>query len=135
MVNQMSAYTAIVTRESGKWLASVKDMPGGHTFASSLEGLRRSLREVVVLLADLGDEAQPDIRLEFDLDDPVLTDALDVAERRKRLLAEEGDVRAATARAAQALTDAGYSTRDVARLIGVTPGRVSQMIPRRLVDA
>jgi len=135
MADTMTTYTATVRRDSGKWIASLNDLPGGHTFANSLNSLRTALKEVVILLADLPHEATPDIRLVFDLDDPMLLNALDLAERRKRLAQEEAAVAQATASAVQQLARAGYSTRDVAGLIGVTPGRVSQISPRHLTPA
>ena len=41
-----SDYEVIVTREGDSWLADVPAVPGAHTFARSLAGLARSVREV-----------------------------------------------------------------------------------------
>lgn len=54
-------YTAEVRWEDGQWQATVQDVPGAHTFARSMNGLRKRLREVIVLMdgrpdADLDDE-------------------------------------------------------------------------------
>ena len=52
-------YCVVVTREDGHWLADVPSLEGAHTFARSLPTLDQAVREVVVLAADLPDEAMP----------------------------------------------------------------------------
>ena len=56
----------LVTRDGDSWLADVPSVPGAHTFARSLEGLARSVREVVVLMNDLPDDAA--VELDFHVD-------------------------------------------------------------------
>lgn len=56
----VSVYEVKVTREDGSWLADVPAVPGAHTFARSLAGLARSVREVIILMADLDDDATPE---------------------------------------------------------------------------
>ncbi len=65
-------YDVRVTREAGAWLADVPDVPGAHTFASSLAGLSKSVREVVVLMTDQADDAAVDITFTFDVAMPIL---------------------------------------------------------------
>ena len=57
------SYAVLVTRDGDSWLADVPSVPGAHTFARSLEGLARSVREVVVLMDDLPDDAA--VELDF----------------------------------------------------------------------
>jgi predicted RNase H-like HicB family nuclease len=48
-------------RWDGKqWLADVVDLPGAHTYARTVDSLRKRLREVAVLMADLPDSALED---------------------------------------------------------------------------
>ena len=62
-----TTYTADARFEDGQWQASVRALPGAHTYARTLETLRKRLREVIVLMADRGDAELND------------TDAFDVA--------------------------------------------------------
>ena len=78
----VSDYEVIVTREGDSWLADVHAVPGAHTFARSLAGLARSVREVM----------------------------------------------AHTSAAVAQLAREGYSVRDAAALLDLTPGRVSQLL-------
>lgn len=60
------SYRVRVTQEDGAWLAEIPDLEGGHTYARTLAGLDRAVREVIVLADDLPDEAIPDLVLEWD---------------------------------------------------------------------
>lgn len=53
-------FRVVVTREDGQWLADVPGLTGAHTYARSLPSLDQAVREVVVLAADLPDEAMPE---------------------------------------------------------------------------
>lgn len=127
----MTTYEVVVTREDNQWLADVPTVPGTHTFASSLGGLRRSVREVIVLMDDLPDDAEPEITFRFEVDDDAVRSAVEVAQRRDALAAAEAELRAQTLDAIHALKSGGHSVRDVAALVGLTPGRVSQVAPAR----
>jgi len=59
-------YRVAVTREDGHWLADVPDLQGAHTYARSLPGLDQAVREVIVLAADLPDEAMPKLVIDYD---------------------------------------------------------------------
>jgi len=127
-------YRVVVTREDGHWLADVPELEGAHTYARSLPALDQAVREVIVLAADLPDEAMPDLALDYDYHtgDPELdTTALEV----RRLRRQAGELAAtATARTSQAaaqLAARGLSVRDIAALLGISPQRVSQLTAHR----
>jgi DNA-binding NarL/FixJ family response regulator len=127
------AYRVVVTRENGHWLADVPELQGAHTYARSLPTLDQAVREVIVLAADLPDEAMPDLKLDYDYHtgDPELdTTALEV--RRLRREADELAAIAATrtGQVAAQLVARGLSVRDVASLLGISPQRVSQLTAR-----
>jgi predicted RNase H-like HicB family nuclease len=124
------AYRVVVTREDSHWLADVPELQGAHTYARSLPTLDQAVREVIVLAADLPDEAMPELILDYDYHtgDPELDiTALEV----RRLRQQAGELAAtATARTGQAaakLVAGGLSVRDAATLLGVSPQRVSQL--------
>lgn len=127
------AYRVVVTREDGHWLADVPALPGAHTFARNLPALDQSVREVIVLADDLPEAAMPELVLEYDYhtgDADLDSTALEV--RRMRREADELAAAAVTrtAEAAARLIDHGLSVRDVAAMLGISPQRVSQLVPR-----
>jgi predicted RNase H-like HicB family nuclease len=123
-------YRVVVTREDGHWLADLPELQGAHTYARSLPALDQAVREVIVLAADLPDEAMPELAIDYDYHtgDPELdSTALEV--RRLRRQADELAAAAAvrTGQAAAKLVARGLSVRDVAALLGISPQRVSQL--------
>lgn len=126
-------YRVIITREDGHWLADVPSLQGAHTYARSLPTLDQAVREVVVLAANLPDEAMPDLVLEFEYHTGDAS--LDATTREIRLLRRQADEMAAaaaarTSEAAAELVARGMSVRDVAALLGISPQRVSQLTAR-----
>ena len=123
------SYRVIVTREDSHWLADVPELQGAHTYARNLPTLDQAVREVIVLAADLPDEAMPELMIDYDYHtgDPELdTTAMEV--RRLRRQADElaAAATAQTAQAAIRLVARGLSVRDAAALLGISPQRVSQ---------
>jgi predicted RNase H-like HicB family nuclease len=119
-------YTVHVTREGDTWLADVPAVAGAHTFARSLEGLTKSVREVVILMDDLLDDAEVQLDFHYDLDDESVVEAERLRRIREDIDRREAELVTKTARVATTLSRA-YSVRDTAAMLGVTPGRVSQM--------
>lgn len=122
------SYTVRVTREGEYWLAEVPDVPGANTFAKSIEGLRRSVSEAIVLMDDLADDTDVELRLEFSLADPTAARAVRVGDERARLLDLEREMRDRARELAMSLVTQGFSHRDTAALLNMTPGRVSQLV-------
>lgn len=127
-------YDVHVTREGDAWLADVPELPGAHTYARSLTGLRRSVREVIVLMGDYSDD---DVRNTeafetnfryVGLPQPVADEVAEARELRSQLVAVEEKARRATARAARDMHDQGLSLRDSAEILGVSFQRVQQLV-------
>ena len=125
-----SEFRVVVTREDGRWLADMPELQGAHTYARSLPSLDQAVREVVVLAADLPDEAMPELVLDYDYHtgDPEL-DATALEVRRLRRQADDlaATATARTSQVAAQLVARGLSVRDVAALLGISPQRVSQL--------
>jgi len=130
-MNDEKVYEVVVTREDGVWLGDVPSVPGAHTFARSLAGLVEAVREVIVLMDDLPDDAKPTVTFSYVVPDEVITSAAEVGRQRAKLDRAERENAAATAAAVHRLKAAGYSVRDASVLLGVTPGRVSQLTAGR----
>ncbi|MGI9000343.1 MAG: type II toxin-antitoxin system HicB family antitoxin [Pseudonocardia sp.] len=64
-MNDQDAYEVVVTREDTYWLADIPELEGAHTYARTLTGLDRAVREVIVLAADRPDDDMPLLRLDY----------------------------------------------------------------------
>lgn len=124
-----TAYEVVITREGGDWLADIPSVPGAHTFARTLPALMKAVREVIVLMDDDNPELEPDditIIPHYDIPDIDVSLARDVAIRRHDLAIAEANLAAETVKLAGVLSER-YSVRDTAELLGISPGRVSQL--------
>lgn len=123
-------YSVVVTREDGQWLADVPELQGSHTFARSLPTLDQALREVIVLAADLPDDAMPELILDYHYhtgDQELDSTAEEVRRLRREANEIAAQAAARTGQAAAKLVTKGLSVRDVAALLGISPQRVSQL--------
>ena len=120
-------YRVVVTREGDDWLAEVPELEGASTFASTLRRLREYVREVIILGDDLDDDAEVQTEVEYRIDDPAVQQAVELHQRRERLDREVEDLRHQTTESIKAMLEEGYSVRDTAEIVGITPGRVSQL--------
>jgi len=120
------SYSVLVTREGDNWLADVPAVAGAHTFARSLDGLAKSVREVVILMAELGGDADVQLDFHYDVDDDTVGEAERLRRLRAAMLIQEAELVSATARVASDLTRS-YSVRDTAAMLGLTAGRISQI--------
>ena len=129
----VKAYRVVVTREEGHWLADVPALEGAHTYSRSLPALDQAVREVVVLAADLPDEAMPSLMFEYEYhtgDASLDATAREVRELRHRANEIAATAAVRTGEAASKLVTQGLSVRDVAALLGISPQRVSQLTAR-----
>ena len=123
-------YRVVVSREGEAWLADVPELSGAHTFARTLSALDKAVREVIVLAADLPDDAMDSLLITWDYhtgDDKVDEQTALVRQLRAEAERVSADASARTAFAARQLIERGFSVRDAAVLLGVSPQRISQM--------
>jgi hypothetical protein len=131
----MQSYHVVVRRDPEDWrfwLADVDGLDGAHTSSRSLATLDRYVREVIILSADLPDEAEDRLQLEwtYQTGDPeVDQEAEQLRQRRAELESANRDLAAHTSALAQRLvTTAGFSVREAAALLSISPARVDQMV-------
>ncbi|QTV79497.1 hypothetical protein [Microbacterium sp. NIBRBAC000506063] len=122
------SYTAIVTREGDTWIGDVQELAGAHTFARNLPALRRNLQEVVGLVLDAPDDETFEISLRFEGVPDDFAAAVALGERRHELEEQQKELADSTAKAAARLAAQGWSVRDIATALHITPGRVSQVV-------
>jgi hypothetical protein len=135
-----TSYRVVVRRDPEDarfWLADVDGLDGAHTSSRSLATLDRYVREVIVLAADLPDEAEAALALDWDYQtgDPDV-DRLAEELRRGRVEIDKANRELATKTAALArrlVTEDGFSVREAAALLSVSSARVDQMVqaPKR----
>jgi hypothetical protein len=122
-------YTVEVTREGDAWIADVIDLPGAHTFARNLTALDDAVHEVIALVTDAPDDAdRPPLHYVYAGVDETFLEAAKLGEAREDIEARQRQLTLASAVAAARLAAAGYSVRDIAGALKLTPGRVSQIL-------
>lgn len=125
----MNSYDVIVTREGDLWLGECVQEPSAHTWAPSLEMLRREVIDAVILAADLPDDAEVRVRLVAGEGVPEqVKRGIELSDRREALRAAEVQLQAETAALIRELSREGYKSRDIAGAVGLTSGRVSQLV-------
>lgn len=121
-------YEVEVTREGKSWLATVRGLPGAHTYAGNLTVLRENVYEVIELVTDVEGD-RPPLRYVFTDDaDALIAEAAVVGIEREEAESALAAAQAASSSIAQQLAAAGYSVRDMAGALRLTPGRVSQIL-------
>lgn len=121
-------YVVTVWREdNGSWSAAARDVDGAFTAGDSLAEVERNARESIAAALDLRRSVEASLVVDLDV-------SVDQGGPLDQLIATARTARAAAAHAAQAtglavaqLRQRGISVRDVGRLVGITPGRVSQI--------
>lgn len=127
-------YRVVVTREDEVWLADVPELDGAHTYSRTLAGLDRAVREVIVLAADRPDDDIPQLRLDYEYrtgDSDIDTTAAEVRTLRAQADQLAAAVSSRTGTTAAMLVARGFSVRDIAAILGVSPQRVSQLTHRK----
>lgn len=130
-------YTVEVERDDDVWIADVPSVPGAHTQAANLVKLDEYVREVIALVLDLPQGAESDLELEYAYQglSPEAMEAVEISHARAELEQQMADLLQQTNKAVESLVAAGWSVRDVGPLVGVSPGRVSQIMRTKNDDA
>ncbi|KYH44866.1 hypothetical protein [Branchiibius sp. NY16-3462-2] len=125
--NTAAAFTVNVTRHGTAWHGNIPQLDDASTHASTLPGLVDKLRDAAITAADLPADALVELDLEFDDGFPELVAAASVGKARRDHARNAEQIAARTNDAVHQLVQHGYSVRDVALVVGITAGRVSQI--------
>lgn len=126
-------YTVEVTREGDVWIADVTNLAGAHTHARTLEVLADRVQEVIGLVLDAPEGERFDIDYSYAGVDDQFLEATRIGQARVDLDRRERELSQQAASAASALSSAGWSVRDISGALRMSPGRVSQILPKRRV--
>ena len=129
----MVTVTAVYERDAQhRWLVHVAEEPRCHTWARSYAAARREIVDAAELwLDELGVESVDELDVQDDVRLAGASQARQLARNREELTRRLAEVRAEVDQAARGLVADGVSVRDVADLLGISPGRVSQVVHSR----
>ena len=125
----MTTYRVTATREGAWWSLVASDVQGREVASQSrrLDQADAAIREAIALVLDVDHEAF-DVRITPDLQRAQVSDeTLEVVELRRALAELNDRAHRQTPAAVAELRRAGLTVRDVARLLSLTPSRVSQI--------
>jgi hypothetical protein len=120
-------YQVTITREDDAWLADVTNLAGAHTYARNLVALRKYVDEVIRLVEDLDDDTPVEMEWTYEGLDAGMAAAAQLGAERARLERELALLSESTWASVATLQGQGVSVRDIGGLLGVSPGRVSQL--------
>lgn len=123
-------YTVRVAREGTNWLGTVDGLAGGHTFAGNLLALDGRMREVIALVEDLPDGAESGLDLAWDYSEvaPEAAEASQLAKERDDVDRAREQITVRTRDLVAAFAGKGWSSRDIAAVLRLSPGRISQLL-------
>lgn len=125
----MNTYTARISREGGDWLADGIEYPEAIDYGPSLDKIRTGMADAFILAADLPDNTEVEVRLiPADTLTPEDAQAVRVNQRRHDLEAEAERLRADTLTLVRQLHARGDTTRTIGAAVGLTAGRVHQLL-------
>ena len=127
----MKQFTAIFARDDNDtWLVSLAEEPRAHTFGRTIEAARAAIRDLAALWFEL-DEEEFAIAEQYDLDEETQRAVAEVTKARAAVEHASEVAKRAMADACERLTRKGLSRRDVASVVGVSGGRVQQILAER----
>jgi len=135
VIDRLPAYSVVVSREDGLWVAVVEGLPAGATDVEKFEELPDAVRDVIASLQDI----EPDsfwIDWHYRLGTQDLTALIENLREWDHLVEHAVRQRDATRRATiGSMRSAGLSYREIADVIGVSHQRVGQLVAESGNDA
>jgi DNA recombination protein RmuC len=129
MVEVSTRFTVEVTHDGDVWVADVPALAGAHTQAGNLTRLDEAIREVIALVEDLPEGAEAALELDYEYEglDAVARAASLIGRHRAELDRVQSALADQTTTLVHELSELGWSVRDAAHLLNISPGRVSQI--------
>lgn len=124
----MTRYTAVAERSGGWWAVRVREQPGVFTQAKRLDQVEPVVRDALAAYLDL-DPRSFDVTLVEVLPEGVADEVRQARQARQEATRAQADADVAMRRAAARLVRSGLTVRDVGRVLGISPQRVSQLTP------
>ncbi|MFH0412243.1 hypothetical protein ACG98H_09130 [Corynebacterium sp. L4756] len=125
----MNSFTAHVQRDGNWWVAQLIEDPGVVTQTRRLDQVANAIRDALTLFPELTpspNDAIIQISIEGEAENQAQSAHTELQRLRK---AEEAQLQEIN-RLAHELADGGYNYRDIAFLLGITYGRVGQLLKK-----
>lgn len=123
----MNTFTARVERGETWWVAQLVEDSGVIVQARRLDQMQEEIRDVLALFPELTDSPETAI-VHLDLVGEVEQQAQATRDRLAAIREREAHELANMSQHARRLADSGYNYRDIAYLLGITYGRVGQIL-------
>lgn len=130
----MNTFTARVQRDDKWWVAQLEEDPGVMTQTRRLDQIGNAIRDALLLFPELTDspeQAVIQLVLVGERENQAQSTRLELERLRK---AEDEQLQKVT-QLAHELVDSGYNYRDIAYLLGITYGRVGQLLKKAPADS
>jgi hypothetical protein len=114
------------SREEGWWFLEVDGVEGGFSQARRLDQVDATVRDLLALLLDIP-AGEIELRVHVDWPDELAQASVRATRARKDADVARDAATAEMRRAATAAVAAGFTVRDVAELLDVSPQRISQL--------
>lgn len=123
----MHTFTACVERGENWWVAQLVEDPGVIVQACRLDQIQEEIRDALALFPELTDSPETAM-VHLDLVGEVEQQAQAIREQLAAIREREAHELANMSQHARRLADSGYNYRDIAYLLGITYGRVGQIL-------
>jgi len=124
----VTRYTAVAERSGGWWAVQVREQPGVFTQAKRLDQVESMVRDALGAFLAV-DPGSFDVEVVEVLPEAVAEEVRRARQAREQAGRAQADADAAMRRAAARLVRSGLTVRDIGRVLGVSPQRVSQLTP------
>ena len=123
----MNRFTATVERDSGWWVGQLDQDPGVIVQARRLDQIEDEFKDALCLFPELTDNAES-AKIEIAIGGEAEKAALSARDELEELRRREHDQLGKIAQHAKELSERGYNYRDIAYLLGISCGRVGQIL-------
>ncbi|WP_269510958.1 hypothetical protein [Corynebacterium faecium] len=123
----MNCFTATVERDSGWWVGQLDQDPGVIVQARRLDQIENEFKDALGLFPELTHDAES-AQIELAIGGEAEKAALSARDELEELRRREHDQLGKIAQHAKDLSERGYNYRDIAYLLGISYGRVGQIL-------
>ncbi|OSQ04816.1 hypothetical protein B1A61_08500 [Corynebacterium diphtheriae] len=123
----MNTFTACVERGENWWVAQLVEDPGVIVQARRLDQIQEEIRDALALFPELTDSPET-ASVHLDLVGEMEQKAQVTRDQLAAIREREAHELANMSQHARRLADSGYNYRDIAYLLGITYGRVGQIL-------